>query len=199
MPVQYPAGLLAEHHHTRRAASLFDVSHMGQLRLVGADAAAALETLLPVDVIGLASGRQRYGLLLNDAGGIIDDLMFVNTAPTVMATCSWWSTAPARWPIMAHIQAGIGQRCEVSPCPSRLCWRLQGRRPSPRCTRLAPGVDRLVFMTGGSFDIDGAQAGAAKQVPCYITRSGYTGEDGFENLGAPGRCRRTGARPAGPA
>ncbi|MCX7224620.1 MAG: glycine cleavage system aminomethyltransferase GcvT, partial [Burkholderiales bacterium] len=80
MPVQYPAGLMAEHHHTRKAASLFDVSHMGQLRLLGPDAAAALETLLPVDVIGLASGRQRYGLLLNEAGGIIDDLMFVNRA-----------------------------------------------------------------------------------------------------------------------
>ncbi|MDO9481921.1 MAG: glycine cleavage system aminomethyltransferase GcvT, partial [Hydrogenophaga sp.] len=76
MPVQYPAGLMAEHHHTRAAAGLFDVSHMGQLRLVGADAAAAFESLMPVDVIDLAVGKQRYGLLLNDAGGIIDDLMF---------------------------------------------------------------------------------------------------------------------------
>eukprot|EP01041_Mallomonas_annulata_P017785 gene17785-36413_t len=78
MPVQYPAGLMAEHHHTRTAAGLFDVSHMGQLRLVGADAAVAFESLMPVDVIDLAVGKQRYGLLLNDAGGIIDDLMFVN-------------------------------------------------------------------------------------------------------------------------
>src|SRR3989338_4312320 len=78
MPVQYPAGLMAEHHHTRNAAGLFDVSHMGQLRLVGPDSAAALETLIPVDVIDLPVGKQRYGLLLNDEGGIIDDLMFFN-------------------------------------------------------------------------------------------------------------------------
>src|SRR5438552_19199739 len=76
MPVQYPAGLMAEHHHTRQAAGLFDVSHMGQLRLVGPDAAAALESLMPVDVMDLPAGKQRYGLLLNDAAGIIDDLMF---------------------------------------------------------------------------------------------------------------------------
>ncbi|MDP3136668.1 MAG: glycine cleavage system aminomethyltransferase GcvT, partial [Burkholderiaceae bacterium] len=78
MPVQYDKGLMAEHLHTRRAASLFDVSHMGQLRLEGPDAAAAFETLMPVDVIDLPEGRQRYGLLLNEDGGIIDDLMFVN-------------------------------------------------------------------------------------------------------------------------
>src|SRR3954469_25421959 len=78
MPVQYPAGLMAEHQHTREAAGFFDISHMGQLRLEGADAAAALESLMPVDVIGLAPGKQRYGLLLTDDGGIIDDLMVVN-------------------------------------------------------------------------------------------------------------------------
>ena len=78
MPVQYPSGLMAEHRHTRTAAGLFDVSHMGQLRLAGPEAAAAFETLVPVDVIGLGVDRQRYGLLLNDAGGIVDDLMFVN-------------------------------------------------------------------------------------------------------------------------
>ncbi|HRM54753.1 MAG TPA: glycine cleavage system aminomethyltransferase GcvT, partial [Ottowia sp.] len=78
MPVQYPAGLMAEHKHTREAAGLFDVSHMGQLKLVGADAAAAFESLMPVDVIGLGVDKQRYGLLLTDEGTIIDDLMFVN-------------------------------------------------------------------------------------------------------------------------
>ena len=78
MPVQYPMGLMQEHLHTRQAAGLFDVSHMGQLRLVGEDAAAAFETLMPVDVVDLPLGKQRYGLLLNETGGIIDDLMFVN-------------------------------------------------------------------------------------------------------------------------
>src|SRR5665647_3276334 len=84
MPVQYPAGLMAEHKHTRTAAGLFDVSHMGQLRLVGPDAAAAFETLMPVDVIDLPVGKQRYGLLTNEAGGIIDDLMFVNLGNDVI-------------------------------------------------------------------------------------------------------------------
>ncbi|HYP72418.1 MAG TPA: glycine cleavage system aminomethyltransferase GcvT, partial [Variovorax sp.] len=78
MPVQYPSGLMAEHKHTREAAGLFDISHMGQLRLEGPEAAAAFESLMPVDVMGLAPGKQRYGLLLNDDGGILDDLMFFN-------------------------------------------------------------------------------------------------------------------------
>ena len=179
MPVQYPAGLLAEHHHTRQAASLFDVSHMGQLRLLGPDAAAALETLLPVDVIGLASGRQRYGLLLNEAGGIIDDLMFVNRANShgdlflvVNGACK---TAD-----MAHIQAGIGQRCEVLPLPELALLALQGPQAATALQRLCPAIDQLVFMSGGGFEVDCSTGGATQPVPCFITRSGYTGEDGFE-------------------
>ena len=179
MPVQYPAGLLAEHHHTRSAASLFDVSHMGQLRLVGPDAAAALETLLPVDVLGLASGRQRYGLLLNDAGGIVDDLMFVNRADShgdlllvVNGACKLGD--------IAHLQAGIGQRCQVLPLPHLALLALQGPQAVTALQRLCPSVEQLVFMTGGSFELDCAQAGTGRSVPCYITRSGYTGEDGFE-------------------
>ena len=179
MPVQYPAGLMAEHHHTRKAASLFDVSHMGQLRLVGPDAAAALETLLPVDVIGLANGRQRYGLLLNDAGGIIDDLMFVNRTDShgdlflvVNGACKAAD--------VAHIQAGIGQRCQVLPLPELALLALQGPQAVSALQRLCPTVDRLVFMTGGGFEVDCTLGGATRQVPCFITRSGYTGEDGFE-------------------
>ena len=179
MPVQYPAGLMAEHHHTRRAASLFDVSHMGQLRLVGPDAAAALETLLPVDVIGLANGRQRYGLLLNDAGGIIDDLMFVNRTDShgdlflvVNGACKAAD--------VAHIKAGIGQRCQVLPLPDLALLALQGPQAVTALQRLCPTVDRLVFMTGGGFEVDCTLGGATRQVPCFITRSGYAGEDGFE-------------------
>ncbi|HOF32189.1 MAG TPA: glycine cleavage system aminomethyltransferase GcvT, partial [Burkholderiaceae bacterium] len=115
MPVQYPAGLMAEHHHTRTAAGLFDVSHMGQLRLVGADAAAAFETLIPVDVIGLQAGKQRYGLLLNDEGGIIDDLMFVNRGADLFVIVNGACKAGD----IAHIQARIGQRCDVIPMPER--------------------------------------------------------------------------------
>jgi aminomethyltransferase len=118
MPVQYPAGLMAEHHHTRSAASLFDVSHMGQLRLIGPDAAAALETLLPVDVLGLAPGRQRYGLLLNDEGGIMDDLMFVNRADSHGDLFLVVNGACKREDL-AHITAGIGQRCQVEALPQQ--------------------------------------------------------------------------------
>jgi aminomethyltransferase len=179
MPVQYPAGLLAEHHHTRSATSLFDVSHMGQLRLVGTDAAAALETLLPVDVIGLAPGRQRYGLLLNDTGGIMDDLMFVNRADSdgdlflvVNGACKQSD--------IAHIQAGIGQRCQVEALPEQALLALQGPQAVTALQRLCRDITQLVFMRGGHFDINAVPGGGPRSVPCFITRSGYTGEDGFE-------------------
>ena len=122
LPVQYPAGLMAEHQHTRQAASLFDVSHMGQLRLVGPDAAASLESLMPVDVIDLAVGKQRYGLLLNDAGGIIDDLMFVNRGKDIFVIVNGACKAGD----IAHIQAHIGARCQVIPMPERALLALQG-------------------------------------------------------------------------
>ena len=168
MPVQYPAGLMAEHKHTREAAGLFDVSHMGQLRLVGPDAPAAFETLVPVDVVGLGVDRQRYGLLLTDEGTIIDDLMMVNRASDlfviVNGACKVGDTA--------HIQGRIGKRCQVLPMPERGLLALQGPKAIDALSRLVPGVEKLVFMTGGAFQWN---AGAL-----YITRSGYTGEDGFE-------------------
>jgi len=196
MPVQYPAGLVAEHHHTRNAAGLFDVSHMGQLRLVGADAAAAFETLIPVDVIGLPAGKQRYGLLLTDEGTIIDDLMFVNRGAPSAAGPSQDASAPpggsdprtagerggqeifvivngaCKAGDIAHIQARIGQRCAVIPMPERALLALQGPQAVAALARLVPGVEQLVFMTGGNFSWHGADL--------FITRSGYTGEDGFE-------------------
>jgi aminomethyltransferase len=134
MPVQYPAGLMAEHHHTRTAAGLFDVSHMGQLRLVGAGAAAAFETLIPVDVIGLHAGKQRYGLLLNDEGGIIDDLMFVNRGADLFVIVN----GACKVGDIAHIQARIGQRCEVIPMPDARCWPCRARRRSPRWPAWCP-------------------------------------------------------------
>ena len=169
MPVQYPAGLMAEHVHTRTAAGLFDVSHMGQLHLVGPDAAAALETLMPVDVIDLPVGKQRYGLLLNDEGGVIDDLMFFNKGGNrifviVNGACKVGD--------IAHIQARIGSRCQVVPMPDQALLALQGPQAATALARLAPGVEKLVFMTGGDFSIAGCD--------CFVTRSGYTGEDGFE-------------------
>ena len=168
MPVQYPAGLMAEHAHTRTAAGLFDVSHMGQLRLVGPGAAAAFESLMPVDVIGLAVGKQRYGLLLNDDGGIIDDLMFVNRGDDIFVIVNGACKAGD----IAHIQQKIGTRCEVIPMPDMALLALQGPLAVQALQRLAPGVEHLVFMSGGRFNAAGCS--------CFITRSGYTGEDGFE-------------------
>ena len=168
MPVQYPAGLMAEHRHTRTAAGLFDVSHMGQLRLVGADAAAAFESLMPVDVIDLPVGKQRYGLLLTEQGTIIDDLMFVNRGTDIFVIVN----GACKVGDIAHIQERIGARCDVIPMPERALLALQGPQAVTALARLLPGVNQLVFMTGAAFNWNGADL--------FITRSGYTGEDGFE-------------------
>jgi aminomethyltransferase len=168
MPVQYPAGLVAEHHHTRNAAGLFDVSHMGQLRLTGPDAAAAFESLMPVDVMGLGINKQRYGLLLNDEGGIIDDLMFVNRGEDIFVIVN----GACKHGDLAHIQQRIGNRCTIEAQFDRVLLALQGPQAVSALQRLVPGVEQLVFMTGMAFNLDGADL--------YITRSGYTGEDGFE-------------------
>ncbi|MDP3756309.1 glycine cleavage system aminomethyltransferase GcvT [Polaromonas sp.] len=172
MPVQYPAGLMAEHHHTRQAAGLFDVSHMGQLRLVGLDAAAALETLIPVDVIDLPAGKQRYGLLLNEDGGIIDDLMFFNRDYLNGGDIFVIVNGACKAGDIAHIEEKIGTRCQVIPMPDMALLALQGPQAVTALSRLAPGVEKLVFMTGGRFTVAGCD--------CFLTRSGYTGEDGFE-------------------
>ncbi len=168
MPVQYPAGLMAEHLHTRASAGLFDVSHMGQLRLQGPDAASAFETLIPVDVVDLPVGKQRYGLLLNDDGGILDDLMFFNRGEDLFVIVN----GACKVADTAHIEQKIGARCAVIPMPEMALLALQGPHAVTVLSRLAPGVEKLVFMTGGRFDVAGCD--------CFLTRSGYTGEDGFE-------------------
>ena len=173
MPVQYPAGLMAEHKQCREKAALFDVSHMGQLKLVGADAAMALETLVPVDVMGLGEGRQRYAFFTNASGGLLDDLMIARPAAgsrfgdlflIVNAGCKDADTR--------HLQTNIGHRCDVVPLPDRALLALQGPRAADALSQLNPGVAQLVFMTGAEFELAGAD--------CFVTRSGYTGEDGFE-------------------
>lgn len=169
MPVQFPAGLMAEHLHTRQAAGLFDVSHMGQLKLIGPDAAAAFESLMPVDVIGLPEGKQRYGLLLADDGTIIDDLMFFNQGNDTLFVIV---NGACKAGDIAHIQARIGSRCQVVTMPTQGLLALQGPQAATALARVVPGVDKLVFMTGGTFTWNGAEL--------FITRSGYTGEDGFE-------------------
>ncbi len=168
MPVQYPAGILAEHAACRDSAALFDVSHMGQLRLVGDDAAAALETLVPVDIVGLGMNKQRYALFTNAQGGLMDDLMVTrrdnDLLVIVNAACKAGDTQ--------HLITHIGSRCTVVPLPDQALLALQGPQAVVALARLNPAVAQLTFMTGASFSL----AGAA----CYVTRSGYTGEDGFE-------------------
>ena len=185
MPVQYPAGLMAEHLHTRQAAGLFDVSHMGQLRLVGPDAAAAFDSLMPVDVIDLGVGKQRYGLLLNDAGGIIDDLMFVNRDVANGGDIFVIVNGACKHGDLAHIQARIGKRCTIVPQFDRALLALQGPQAVTALARLLPGVESLVFMTGAAFTWQDAAL--------FITRSGYTGEDGFE-ISLPADVAQTFAR-----
>ncbi len=168
MPVQYPAGVLAEHLHTRAQAGLFDVSHMGQLLLSGPQAAQAFEQLVPVDVIGLAPGRQRYGMLLNAQGGILDDLMFSRREDGIFVVVN----GACKQADIAHIQAHIGAQCTVTPLPDYALLALQGPAAVTALQRLVPGVQAMVFMDGASFSWQGHAL--------YITRSGYTGEDGFE-------------------
>jgi aminomethyltransferase len=180
MPVQYPAGLMAEHRQCRESAALFDVSHMGQLRLVGADAAAALETLVPVDVIDLGLGKQRYAFFTNGAGGLLDDLMIVK--PTAADRDAGFGdlflvvNAGCKVADLAHLRQHIGSRCEVLAMPERALLALQGPKAVDALARLNPAVASMVFMTGGVYPL-ALPAGA---VDCFVTRSGYTGEDGFE-------------------
>ena len=171
MPVQYPLGVMKEHLHTRAHAGLFDVSHMGQVELHGSDAAAAMETLVPVDVIGIAPGKQRYALFTNDAGGILDDLMIFNTGSYLHVVVN----AACKAQDIAHLQKHIGDRCEIRVRDDLALLALQG--PSAEAalaavTRHPSRVTDLSFMQGTRIDLAG--------IDCLVTRSGYTGEDGFE-------------------
>ncbi|MES2089449.1 MAG: glycine cleavage system aminomethyltransferase GcvT [Pseudomonadota bacterium] len=168
MPVQYATGIMTEHKHTRTAAGLFDVSHMGQVLLKGADAAAALESLVPVDIVDLAPFKQRYALFTNDAGGILDDLMVTRRQDDLFVVVN----AACKTQDIAHLQQHIGQRCTVQPLPDQALLALQGPQAVTALARLNAGVTTLTFMTGGHFVLNGTD--------CFVTRSGYTGEDGFE-------------------
>ena len=173
MPLQYPLGIMKEHLHTRARAGLFDVSHMGQLRLSapaggGESPAAALERLVPVDVQGLAEGRQRYALFTNEAGGILDDLMIGNGGEAlyliVNAACKQADTA--------HLRAELPGEVEIEPLEDRALLALQGPEAAIVLSGLTPEVLDMRFMDWARLEIAGAD--------CFITRSGYTGEDGYE-------------------
>ena len=168
MPVHYPSGILKEHLHTRSQAGLFDVSHMGQVRLTGDDAAAALESLVPVDLLGLAPGRQRYALFTNETGGILDDLMVSNAGDHLFVVVN----AACKEADIGHMRRHLSGRCAVEVLGARALLALQGPQAAAVMARLAPAACELVFMAVAAMEIDGAA--------CFVARSGYTGEDGFE-------------------
>ena len=192
MPVQYPAGLMAEHHHTRAEAGLFDVSHMGQITFTGQRAALALESLIPMDVLGLGVMKQRYGLLLNDDGNILDDLMFVNRNHSqhagdggdifiiVNGACK---QADLAW-MRERLNATFPD-VTITHHHTAALLALQGPKAVDALKRVVPGVDAKVFMTGGFYRWNGVQL--------FLTRSGYTGEDGFE-ISLPGEHAQAFAR-----
>ncbi|MDZ4095558.1 MAG: glycine cleavage system aminomethyltransferase GcvT [Paracoccaceae bacterium] len=172
MPVQYPAGVLREHLHTRAQAGLFDVSHMGQVILrpkAGYEALAlAFEALMPVDVLGVKEGRQRYGLFTNDKGGILDDLMFANRGDHVFVVVN----AGCKVADLAHMQAHLSDVAEVVAITDRALLALQGPAAEAVLARHVPGVAAMRFMDVAILPWHGADL--------WISRSGYTGEDGYE-------------------
>ncbi|MDH3473151.1 MAG: glycine cleavage system aminomethyltransferase GcvT [Rhodospirillales bacterium] len=168
MPLQYAGGIIKEHNHTRQRAGLFDVSHMGQLHLSGEGAAEALESLVPVDVVGLAPGQQRYALFTNQDGGILDDLMITNAGEHLFVVIN----AACKAQDIAHLREHLAQRCEISVLEDRALIALQGPAAGAVMAGLAPASRDLTFMTAAELEVAG--------LPCFVTRSGYTGEDGFE-------------------
>ena len=167
MPVQYPTGILTEHLHTREKAGLFDVSHMGQVRIRGANAATALETLVPGDVVGLAAGAIRYSLFTNEAGGILDDLMITNAGDHLFLVVN----AACKDADFAHLRAGLPDH-EVEMEADRALLALQGPAAATVLARHAPDCQALGFMHAAPMRIAG--------IDCHVSRSGYTGEDGYE-------------------
>ena len=173
MPVQYATGVLKEHLHTRKHAGLFDVSHMGQIALRAKsgrleDSARALERLVPQDVVALAAGRQRYAQFTNEAGGILDDLMIANFGDHLFLVVN----ASCKAEDEAHLRAHLSDVCIVEPLPDRALLALQGPQAEAVLAKFCPDAAAMRFMDAGARKVNG--------VGCFVSRSGYTGEDGFE-------------------
>ncbi len=173
MPVQYPLGVMKEHLHTREKAGLFDVSHMGQVVLWPksgsyADAALALEQLVPVNVLDLEPMRQRYAMFTNNAGGIEDDLMFANLSDRIFVVVN----AACKEADIAHMQKHLSDSCRIEVLTDRALLALQGPFAEAVLAQHAPEVAAMKFMDVTAVAVDGGD--------CVISRSGYTGEDGFE-------------------
>ena len=173
MPVQYPNGILKEHLHVRAAAGLFDVSHMGQFEIRsrngdGKDAAHALESIVPMDILGLASGRQRYALLTNEDGGVRDDLMIARLGERFLIVAN----AACKDADEAYLRQTMSRACTIERLEDRALLALQGPRAEAVLARLAPEVRSMRFMDFRAIEVMNAA--------CTVSRSGYTGEDGFE-------------------
>ncbi|ABD08432.1 glycine cleavage system T protein [Rhodopseudomonas palustris HaA2] len=173
MPVQYAPGVLKEHLHTRASAGLFDVSHMGQIELRARsgrldDAAQALETLVPQDIVALARGRQRYAQFTNDSGGILDDLMVTNLGDRLFLVVN----AACKTEDEAHLRAHMSATCEITALPGRALLALQGPKAEAALAKFCADVVALKFMDVAELTL--------MDLPCVVSRSGYTGEDGFE-------------------
>ncbi len=173
MPVQYATGVLREHLHTRTNAGLFDVSHMGQIALRPKsgkieDAALALERLVPQDILGVAAGRQRYAQFTNAAGGLLDDLMVANFGSHLFVVVN----AACKAEDEAHLRANLSDVCEIEPLTDRALIALQGPKASSVLERFCAEAPAMRFMDAGPHTVDG--------IDCFVSRSGYTGEDGFE-------------------
>jgi aminomethyltransferase len=168
MPVQYPMGVLAEHNHTRTKAGLFDVSHMGQVRLSGANVVAALEALVPGDIAALAVGKVRYTMFTDDQGGILDDLMVTNAGDHLFMVVN----AACKTEDLAHLRAHLGAGVVIEELTDRALLALQGPKAAQVLDKIAPGAAAMGFMQFAKMEVAG--------FACFVTRSGYTGEDGFE-------------------
>jgi aminomethyltransferase len=173
MPVQYPSGVLREHRHTRTSAGLFDVSHMGQIELRPKsgkleDAALALERLVPQDILGVAPGRQRYAQFTNGAGGILDDLMVANFGKYLFLVVN----AACKAADEAHLRAQLSETCTIEPLEKRALIALQGPKAESVLAKFCAEAPLMRFMDAGPHFVDG--------IDCFVSRSGYTGEDGFE-------------------
>ena len=168
MPVQYPLGVMKEHIQTRERAGLFDVSHMGQVKVSGAGAAAALERLIPVDIEGLGLDRQRYGMFTNAAGGIMDDLMLANRGDHIFIVVN----AACKDADIAHMKAHLEPDVSVTPVTDRALLALQGPSAQAVLSALDPKAATMRFMDVATLSLNGAE--------CWVSRSGYTGEDGYE-------------------
>jgi aminomethyltransferase len=172
MPLNYPTGIIQEHNHTRQSASLFDVSHMGRILITGKDSTKSIESVSPIDLVGLSPGRQVYSFFTNSAGGIVDDFMAMNIDSTYQLIVNAANTSIDLDLLKTHAQSN----CKIALVETHSLIALQGPYASTALSNLSPECSKMSFMDVRTLLLDGTL--------CTVSRSGYTGEDGFE-IAAP--------------